>query len=282
MSGGVGIPYRPAVITFLDILGFRERVSRSQDATEIAGILSRLREFSGVDDGGDEALIQGSEFTQSIAFSDSIVRIRFIDAELRSGALFMEIINLLHVQGEMLSEDVLLRGGITVGQVYLDGNKVFGPGFNRAYDLESQFANVPRIVIGPEAFSALRHDERLVAEDHEADEDIAYIRQCLKLGDDGLWFIDYLAAFRSEMDEPERHPELVERHRALIIAGATSAPGHSRVLQKYLWLAHYLNDVVDRCRLDQSLRLTRADIPALDDLSDRPSWMSDEEYYGTD
>ena len=36
-----------------------------------------------------------------------------------------------------MADDVLVRGGVTVGPVYLEGDMAFGPGFNRAYDLES-------------------------------------------------------------------------------------------------------------------------------------------------
>jgi hypothetical protein len=270
-----GRPYRPAVVTFLDILGFRDRVAASQDATAIRRILARLRSFSDVGDPDEKTEAEhGLEVTHSIAFSDSVVRIRFFDTDYPSGALYHEVLSLLHVQAEMMADDVLVRGGVTVGDVYLEGDMAFGPGFNRAYDLESQFANVPRIVIGPEAFVALRTEPRLVAVDHTPEEDIAYLRRLLKRGDDGFWFIDYLQAIRTELDHPELHPNIVAQHRALIINGAASAPTHSRVLQKYLWLAHYLNDAVERCGLPQTLRLTQVDLPALDALEDRPPWMA--------
>lgn len=282
MSDGPRVQYRPAVITFLDILGFRERVERSQDATEIARILRRLRYFSNVGDPEETSVEGGYEVTRSIAFSDSVIRIRFFDTDFSTGALFHEILNLVHVQGEMAGEDVLLRGGVTIGEVHLDGDMVFGAGFNRAYDLESQFAVSPRIVIGQEAFDALRTDRRLISEDHTAEEDIAYIRRLVTRSDDGLWFVDYLAAMQGELDHPEYFPDYVAGHRAHIVDGATSASVRSRVFQKYLWLAHYLNGVVDRCGLPTALRLSQADIPAPDELADRPSWMSDAEYEGRD
>lgn len=271
------VPYRPAVITFLDILGFRERVASSTDATDIRRILTRLRSFSDVGRTIDPPEAMGEdefEVTRSIAFSDSVVRIRFIDTAYPSGALFHEILGLVHVQTEMMADDVLVRGGITVGEVYLEGDMAFGPGFNRAYDLESQFANAPRIVVGAEAFAALRTDPRLLADDHTPEEDIAYIRRMLRRGDDGLWFIDYLQAMRSELDNPEFHPDLVAQHRAMILENISSASPQSRVFQKYLWLAHYLNDVVKRCALPDTLLLAHSDIPALDALDDRPAWMS--------
>lgn len=281
MSKVPNIKYRPAVITFLDILGFRERVERSEDASEIASILRRLRHFSGVN-ARQKTLVEEEEdeVTRSIAFSDSVIRIRFYDTDFPTGALFLEILNLVHLQGEMADNGVLLRGGVTVGNVHLDGDMAFGPGFNRAYDLESQFALSPRIVIGHEAFDALRTDRRLICKGHTLKEDIAYIRNMVTRGDDGLWFVDYLAAIRGEMDQQELFPEYVDRHRAHIVAGATSAPARSRIFQKYLWLAHYLNGVVERCGLEKELKLTQAEIPALDELADRPTWMSDKEYQG--
>jgi hypothetical protein len=272
--------YRPAVITFLDILGFRERVGRSDNPEAIRRILTRLRSFAArrdalaPEDPADAP--EGIEMTHSIAFSDSIVRIRFFDTEYPTGALFHEVLSLLQAQGELVADDVLLRGGVTVGLVHLEGDMAFGPGFIRAYDLESQFANYPRIVIGPEAFAALRNDPRLVADHHDLEDEVHYQRQMLRRSEDGFWFIDYLYGMREEMDYPEQHPDLVAQHRAFIIDGANGAPANSRVLQKFLWLARYLNDVADRAGLPQLL-ITQGDIPALEELAERPPWADGEE-----
>jgi hypothetical protein len=41
----------------------------------------------------------------------------------------------------------LLRGGITVGDVVHDDECVFGPGLNRAHELESEIAHYPRFAL---------------------------------------------------------------------------------------------------------------------------------------
>jgi hypothetical protein len=41
----------------------------------------------------------------------------------------------------------LVRGGVTIGDLIHDSECVFGPGLNRAYELESTVANLPRVVI---------------------------------------------------------------------------------------------------------------------------------------
>jgi hypothetical protein len=47
----------------------------------------------------------------------------------------------------------LLRGGITIGDIVHDDEVVFGPGLNRAYELESQVARMPRIILDPDLIS---------------------------------------------------------------------------------------------------------------------------------
>jgi hypothetical protein len=266
------IPYREAVISFIDILGFRELVANSPDASSIRRILSRLRNFTSpvkID------LDAGAPDAQSIAFSDSIVRVRFYDVEYATGAVFQEVHGLLLAQSELAAENVLLRGGMTVGRVHLEGDMAFGPGFTRAYDLESQFANFPRIILGPEVFAALRADPRLVAEHHDIEDDVYYLRKFLERGDDGFWFVDYLYSIADEMDKPENFQDLLASHRNFAIAGANAAPTHSRVLQKFLWLARYIDGVSKR-RGYSDLRISQKDISALEELSETPDWASAE------
>lgn len=259
--------YRLALITFIDILGFSDLVAKSESPAKIRKILSRLASFAG---SKADAKYEIDE-TTAVVFSDSIVRVRFLDGPYRSGALFQEVLKLLHVQGEMLADDVLLRGGLTVGLIHVEDHMAFGPGFIRAYKLESEFANYPGIVIGPEVFKTLRDGKILIASHHELEDEVYYQRKMLKRGEDGFWFIDYLYGFEDEMDEPDQHVALAEQHRALIIKSANVARPDSRVLQKHLWLARYVNDVAERLNRPE-LRITQVDIPSLEELAEEPIW----------
>ena len=259
--------YRLALITFIDILGFSNLVATSNDPGRIRDILNRLASFAA---NKTDAKYEIDE-TAAVVFSDSIVRVRFLDGPYRSGALFQEVLKLLHIQGEMLADDVLLRGGLTVGLIHVEGQMAFGPGFIRAYKLESEFANYPRIVIGPEVFKTLRDDKVLIASHHDLEDEVHYQKQMLKRGEDGLWFIDYLYGFEDEMDDPGEHVELAEQHRALVIKSANAAKPDSRVLQKHLWLARYVNDVAERLNRPE-LTITQVDVPALEELAEEPIW----------
>lgn len=259
--------YRLALITFLDILGFSDLVARSEGPAKIRNILTRLASFAAKKSDAEYEVDE----TAAVVFSDSIVRVRFLDGPYRSGALFQEVLKLMQVQGEMLADDVLLRGGLTVGLIHVEGQMAFGPGLIRAYKLESEFANYPRIVIGPEVFNALRASDMLVASHHDLEDEVHYQKKMLRRGEDGFWFIDYLFGFEDEMDDPDQHVALADQHRALIIKSAKAARPDSRVLQKHLWLARYVNDVAERLGRPE-LTITQADIPALEELAEEPAW----------
>ena len=101
---------------------------------------------------------------------------------------------------------------------------------------------MPRIIIGPEVFQEFRRNRKLRAEHHNLADEIHYIKKLVRRGDDGMWFVDYLKAIYSEMDDPvSMYPAFLKRHRDFIIKRAEGVTIHGRALQKYLWLAEYHN-----------------------------------------
>jgi hypothetical protein len=273
------IAYRPAIVSFIDILGFRELVRTST----VDDILRSVRLTQKIAASGDEKIVRKagleslSNWTRTFAFSDSIVRVRPYDAEFNEGALFREVIDLVHAQANLVNDGVLIRGGMTVGKVFFENNAVFGPAVIRAYDLEAQYANVPRIVIGPEIFRELRRNPKLRAEHHDLADEIHYLKRLLRRGDDGLWFIDYLKAIEREMDEPDTdYPNFMRQHRDLITANAKTQPLESRASQKYLWLAEYHNTV---CRewgdAAVDLAITPEQMPMMETLPEVSKDISD-------
>lgn len=249
--------YRLAIVTFIDILGFGEIIG-SRSASEVDDILSALRDWSDVDSySNGESWAVGE--ARSIAFSDNVVRACPIDSdEGGHGALFHELLSLVHVQATLADRGIFLRGGITVDDIYLSGGRVFGPGLVRAYELESKFAVYPRIVLDPVVIERYFKSPAMRGE-HEIDEDLAYIDDLIRQGDDGLFFIDYLRACRNELDDPVGdYVPLLGRHAAHIKSAAAMLPRFSTAKQKYAWLAHYHNAVVadtqdagEQCEIDE-------------------------------
>ncbi len=238
--------YQKAIVTFLDILGFADHIKKL-DYNSISKILDAVEWFT---------LPRKRRYSdyesKFITFSDSIIRVRKIKTKTNItypfGLVFNEILDLVHAQGMLIDFGVLLRGGIAYGDISISGQRVFGPALINAYELESNYAKYPRILISPFIFHELKKNPLLIAKGHDSDTEINFIRDMLKQGDDGIWFIDYGRAIERELDEPEMYPKFLERHRELIIEGVREYKLKDNVLGKYLWLAKYHNQIVQEIK----------------------------------
>ena len=235
--------YEKGVLTFLDILGFREIVS-NRKPDEIEEILNLLAKVSGVDEKREY-----QHAPSVLAFSDSIVRVATIGSKEKNtfsmNQLFFELLHVLHIQGELVFRGIFLRGAITVGDVAVSSTAVFGPAFIEAYDLESKLALYPRIIISPTAVSALEEHSSMRMKGHSIDDEKSIVREILRKGSDGIWFVDYLRAFESELDTPETYYEMLVKHRDSIKEYGANPKLAPSVLGKYAWLASYHNRCVE-------------------------------------
>ncbi|MEF2253391.1 hypothetical protein V4D00_23745 [Ralstonia solanacearum] len=235
--------YREAVVTFVDILGFKQLID-SNTFEEVANKLTTVRRLSGYDE-----TQSGEGFEPKILqFSDSIIRVRPLDSvanvESRYGLMFYEMLDLVHMQGELINHGVCVRGGVSLGQVHFDNQTLFGPGFVRAYELESVYANFPRIVIDPLLIDQLKKDQRLVSSQNTLHQEFSYIRKNVRKESDGIYFIDYLRSFLTEIDDQDNIPVFLQNHKNIILENANGATRLSSVSAKYLWMASYHNSLV--------------------------------------
>lgn len=247
--------YEQSVVTFIDILGFSD-VVREHDATEINVMLDLISETAAAQNnwGGR---------TEILSFSDSVIRAKGCGKSVFSAAL-SEIIEIANAQCELALKGILIRGGMTTGNVSVSEGRVFGPGFIRAYELEAHFAGSPRIVIDTALIPELRQQRSTANREYQ--EEIKRIREWMIQGDDGLWFVDYL---RSEYmrEAPIRHAHMMKAHREMIIKKAKDIDPISRLVPKFLWLARYHNRVATKLHpSDGSIPLGRKDIPIFDQL----------------
>lgn len=261
------VAYRPAIVTFVDILGFRDVIGR-RDALQIFDLIQEIRTRAGTSDDMQHPGSEGLNWTRVHAFSDSVVRVRTYDSDYREGALFYELIDLVHAQTELAGKGILIRGGMTADDIYSTADLAYGPAFVRAYDLESKLSNYPRIILDPVLIKAVRDDKRLRSSQHTLDEEIQYLRRLVRQGDDGLWFVDYLGASATEFDEYEYYLEFLSRHKQMILEKASALEPTSPLLTKFAWLAKYHNSTVRRLKVprDRMCRIANSELPILDEL----------------
>lgn len=258
--------YRQAVITFIDILGFKHLIS-TRTFEEVSKKLNTIRRLSNVDEQEDG---ESSE-PKVIQFSDSIIRIRPLDSkannESRYGLMFYEMLDLVHMQGELINHGIFVRGGVSIGEVHFDDQTLFGPGFVRAYELESTYANFPRIVVDPALIQQLQKDKRLASNHNALADEFAYISKNIRRESDGIYFIDYLRSFQTEIDEPDNIPVFLRKHKELIVQNVGGATQLNAVSAKYLWLAGYHNSVIRELKEEfwrrEELEITPEEVPML-------------------
>lgn len=239
--------YREAMVTYIDIIGFKNLVlSKPFD-----DVFKTLRIFhrQSTDDKEIDSTVDAND-SQVIQFSDSTIFIRWLDSRInegfRTGLMFNEILDLLHIQGELINHGICIRGGISIGDAYYDGKNLFGPAFIRAYNLESEYAIFPRIVIDPELIIKLLEDDRLRSDHNSQTNEYESIRALLEKGSDGLYYINYLEAFMSEIDDQANVPIFITNHKNIILDKLKGEKRIDKISNKYLWMAIYHNNKVHR------------------------------------
>jgi hypothetical protein len=131
--------YERRVVIFYDVLGWKNHIERADTDPEAIGKLRRL-------------ILQHSRTLQLrtflnirvSTFSDNIV---ISQPPGENTQRLIQQMSLLELGSA--TEGYHLRGGVTIGDLIHDDECVFGPGLNRAYELESKIARYPRFVLDP-------------------------------------------------------------------------------------------------------------------------------------
>jgi hypothetical protein len=218
------VRYVHSVVSYLDILGFRELIETKR-AGEISRIVRILAESV------KPSPIFGAEKIKFTKFSDTVLRsIPATDHFARN--FIFELRSLLIAQIALISEGIPLRGSITIGDVVQSWGIVYGPAVVKAYGLASQKDSPPRIIVDKDALASI---ETAVEEDKLGLELAALLKE-----DGPIYYLDYLGACESEFNVPEQEfPLFLQIHRDFIRKGLAKYESVPHVLTKYQWLESY-------------------------------------------
>ncbi len=236
--------YSTVLVSYIDILGFQQLINESQtNASKIAEIQSLLEQLNQL---GDTARRHPKHSGQRFApfnFSDLIVRSTTIENEMVwYDVVDWELFYLAGQQTNLVTQGVLLRGGVSIGNLFVsaDYRIVFGPALVRSYKLESDYAIHPRLVI----------DEAIVIEARSRGY-FPGMGDFICRGEDGVYFLDYF--FGTCISEAVLFPviedvraRIVAHRKAIEMAVNRTQSADERVKQKYVWLTLYHNSTVRR------------------------------------
>ena len=181
---------------------------------------------------------------------------------MRNGILFHELLDILYIQSTLVDQGCLLRGSVTIGSILVKNGFVFGPALIRAYKLENEIANYPRIIIDPIVFDYFDKTHLLKADQHDHKMEKSYLKPLLRLDADGIWYLDYLRGIQTEFDDNAGYIDLLMKHKNMISLKSKKIIHLDRLAVKYTWLACYHNGVVNELKEDmlKPYDLTKKDL----------------------
>lgn len=141
--------YTECYTAYMDILGFKNLI-KEKSFQEILDIYQHFRNrIKKIYVGNEKSLaceIEAAKEVKCKVMSDSICF--YIEADMPDALMcLMACCAFFQARLLALSPPVLVRGGITSGELYVDGDVVFGPALVEAYLLEDKCAKDPRIII---------------------------------------------------------------------------------------------------------------------------------------
>lgn len=246
------IHYEKRIVAFIDILGFKSLIEETQKPDCMPEKVENIRDaFSYIYNMLEEHYTkeQVQEINYS-TFSDCIV---FSFPIRQNDSLFFSLLPLVWLQAELMwKHDMLLRGAITVGDIYHDDKMVFGPAMVEAHELEGKKAIYPRIILDNKIEE--EYSQWLAELQAEGDSDKLYNLKneltytfkrksgLLTKDEDGYYYVNYLEKIVKEMDQPENYKKFIT-HAESLTHQYLKPNMETSVLKKYVWLHEKLQKI---------------------------------------
>jgi len=216
--------YQEKYVAFIDMLGFSHLVrAAAGDAEKQTNIIEAIRRLK------DTACGNAATGLIVTYFSDCLV----VSSDRTADGLYEMLQSIKIIAENLLVVDVMVRGGLTVGEIYHDDQFMFGPGMLEAYDMERCQTKHPTILVSEQVRADAAKaglDPLLICDDEEPDRH----------------YVHYLLAF-STYDATPRAGQMILDDPARLIRHFIARrldTDQGAVLGKAVWLERYWNETV--------------------------------------
>ncbi len=152
--------------------------------------------------------------------------------------------NVSEYQFNLSLEGLFVRGGVSVGDFYINEDIVFGPALLDAHNTESKLALYPRIILDDKTVAKLQKYINYY--------DVAPQHNKILIDNDGQWFLNYLNTIfkyytecNNEYEFERIQLELLLKHKEKIEEMLNIHQENIKVWDKYVWTANYHNYFCD-------------------------------------
>ncbi|MDF3033200.1 MAG: hypothetical protein K0R76_154 [Alphaproteobacteria bacterium] len=239
------LQYENRVVAFLDILGWGNMIMKSSKDPELTRNLGiALNLYQGYAEMTEWTTRLGAEERwpgdpQITHFSDSIL----ISVLSDNNASHVLLNYLQGIVMSLLNLGLLIRGGITLGQLIHRGPMAYGPALNQAYHLESTIAKFPRIILDHSLAKTWGQGSSV----QNTDGSLIGHMKTWRQDSDGYRFYDLLQPYPNMPDiviNSSQVDMVLAPYRKLIVEGLENNKLNEKTFPKYQWGAKYFNDVL--------------------------------------
>jgi hypothetical protein len=252
------LKYENRLIAFIDILGFKEIVSSSEkDDSKVEFLYSVLNYLKSwetseswssqlveIEEDAQKKGVENFDIrdkTNSTAFSDSIVVSVKVENNVNEMASTL-IVNLAYIGAILFEKGILFRGGLTIGNlIHNENGTVFGKGLIDAYQLESNNAKFPRIVLSDKLLNQLNYPL-------ETKRNRYPYHQYIERFNDGCVGFHQMIYFQVMESWTEMTDEKLKlslgKIRKVIINGLDTSFENPSVFEKFKWLKEQYNKLI--------------------------------------
>lgn len=219
------IQEREKIVAFIDILGFKNKVEKEPDNVGIIDLIMIINQEAAKDD-----LVTFMFSDCMYIIGDELSKILKLIACLQTQLLCASSKHIPTDKENFRYSDLnLVRGGITKGKISYNKklNIFWGESVNRAYELESQNAFYPRIIVDRQIDTFLNND---------------YFRQDF----DGLSYFDFLKYWKYEREGFRISEEEINGMKEYIEI-LTRNESNENILRKMGWFYNYISEYA--CKL---------------------------------
>lgn len=234
--------YEKRVVAVIDILGFENRVMESENneiiTEEIKNVLEVIKENKTINDHFNKVANDSNH--QVSIFSDSII----ISSKLEYCNFYFIVSSVTIILQEICELGFLARGGISIGNMVHNEEIAFGPALIEAVNLEKNIAVYPRVVMTPKTFyNGVNFDDRTNTLEYRQR---TFNQMFIKDEEKNIYYLDYLGDKTSADMPDDYYLNFLKKVRETINNGLLN--NNDRVKEKYVWMAKYFNETVDKIR----------------------------------
>lgn len=255
--------YEKRVVAYIDILGFKNILNNTvnkggkdniDSINELIKVYNQIRDIWDLDENRNSSNKERIESKEVTIFSDTIV-ISFKVTD--TSEVFFTLLELKWLVMELVWNEILCRGAISIGKLIHTDKYLFGPALVEAYTLEKKAALYPRIILDRKIIDL---GAKYRSEQHTKEMERSYVEELLEKDSDGMYYIDYFTKAQHELNDPDYDfPAYIDRLGDIIRKGLRSFthPSNADIRVKYTWMRERYNALVDEARKKEFINLLK-------------------------